>query len=59
MTNVQRAGINFGEESYYGPSWYHSNVLQKPGFEPVESGRVVEGEDPTPNSFWKTSNAHF
>jgi hypothetical protein len=56
ITNVQRAGIDLGEETYYGPSWFRSNVLENPGFEPVESGRAIDVADPTSSSFCETSN---
>jgi hypothetical protein len=59
LTNVQRAGINLGEETYYGPSWFRANVLENPGFEPVESGRVIEATNPTADSFCETSNAYL
>jgi hypothetical protein len=59
ITNVQRAGINLGQETNYGPSWYRSNVLENPGFEPVESGRVIDVTTPTSHSFCETSNSYL
>jgi hypothetical protein len=59
ITNVQRARINLGQETNYGPSWYRSNVLENPGFEPVESGRVIDVTTPTSHSFCETSNSYL
>jgi hypothetical protein len=54
--NVQPAGLNLGAEAYYGPAWFRNNVLENPGFEPVESGRVVDAQLATSSIFCDTNN---
>ena len=56
---MQRVGIDLGEETYYGPSWFRSNVLENPGFEPVESGRAIDVTSPTSTSFCDSSNSYL
>lgn len=56
---MQRAGIDLGEETYYGPSWFTSNVLENPGFEPIESGRAIDVTSPTSTTFCDDSNAYL
>jgi hypothetical protein len=56
---VQRVGIDLGEETYYGPSWFRSNVLENPGFEPVESGRAIDVTSPSSTSFCESSNSYL
>jgi hypothetical protein len=59
ITNIQRAGINLGEDTYYGASWFRSNVLENPGFEPIESGRTVEVITPASNSFCESTSSYL
>jgi hypothetical protein len=53
---VQRAGLDLGAETYYGPAYFRNNVLENPGFEPVESGRVIDAQGATSSSFCDTVN---
>jgi hypothetical protein len=53
---VQRAGLDLGAETYYGPAYFRNNVLENPGFEPVESGRVIDAQLASSTIFCDTVN---